>query len=124
MFMPLCQVRITLRQTLYLHCIVIVDAGVHGDRRSLVIDHTAGKDATLIGRIRCRRNGDGQFLPMRQIVADGVAPMHIGVISAIGIVLKEQMISSLPVNDAVGIVHPVGGGQKVIARTLEVSVES
>ena len=120
MFMPLCQVCIALRQTLYLHCIVIVDAGVHGDRRSLVIDHTAGKDATLIRRVGGRHNGDGQFLPMHQIVADRVTPMHVGVIRAIGIVLEKQVIPSLPVNDAVGVVHPVGGGQEVMARTLEV----
>lgn len=36
---------------------------------------------------------------------------------SMGIVLVEQVIDSLPLNQAVGIIHPVLGGEKMIAWT-------
>ena len=54
-------------------------------------------------------------------VADGAAPMHIGLESAIGIVLKKQVKAPIPLNHAVRVVHPVGGRQEVVGRSAEVA---
>lgn len=88
-FLPARQVIIAARHTLRLYAVVVIDAGVEGDGRAIVIDDGAGPNAAAIGRVRRRRDGDRQLLPMHEVVADGVAPMHIGVVGAIGIVLEE-----------------------------------
>ena len=94
-----------------------------GDARSSVGD-AAGEDAALIGRIRRRRDGDGQLLPVDEISAYGMPSVHIGVVGTIGIVLEEELVTTLPVDDAVGVVHPVGGGEEVILRAVEVVFEA
>jgi hypothetical protein len=52
-----------------------------------------------------------------------VAPVQIEMNRAVGIVLIEKMILTVPVNDAVRIVHPIGGRQKMKLWTLKVIIK-
>src|SRR5438034_10779220 len=55
----------------------------------LVHDRAAGK-APIVELARIE--GDADFLPVQQIRADGVGPMHVAPAPAVGIVLVEQVV--------------------------------
>jgi hypothetical protein len=50
--------------------------------------------------------------PIHQIGADGMSPVDVAVIGAIGVVLIEQVILALPLDQAIRIVQPIGFRQK------------
>lgn len=50
---------------------------------------------------------------MNHVRAYGVGPVHVSPHSGVGIVLKEHVVVAAPVDGAVGVVHPVGGGEQV-----------
>ena len=68
--------------------------------------------------------GDGgiELLPVEEVLADGVAPMHVAPLGTVGIVLEVEVILTVLVDHAVGVVHPTVGGREVIGGTVEVGV--
>src|SRR5580765_3904657 len=64
------------------------------------------------------RNCDRQLAPVEQVAAGGVPPAHVSPLIAAGVVLKEQVVLSVEVNQAVGIVRPGLQGRKVHLRTI------
>ena len=62
------------------------------------------------------RERDGQFLPMHEIAADGVAPAHVAPRVAEGVVLEEEVVFAFEVDEAVGIVGPVAGRGEMVLR--------
>ena len=85
---------------------LFTDAGVHQQLLSVGQLHCrAGEHAEgVIGLVRC--HGAGQILPVKQIRADHMAPMHGVPNRIIGIALIEQMVLSLVVGEAVGVIGP------------------
>ncbi len=53
-----------------------------------------------------RIEGLAQLLPVDQVLADGMAPVHVAPTPAVGIVLIEKMVLALVVNQPVGVVQP------------------
>ena len=54
------------------------------------------------------------MLPMNQIIADGIAPVHRTTLPAEGIVLVKQMKLALKLNQTMGIIHPTHRWLKMI----------
>ena len=50
--------------------------------------------------------------------------MHISPVSAVRVVLEEHVIAALIEDWAVGVVHPVSGGEKMILRAEGIMGES
>ena len=59
---------------------------------------------------------------MHQIITDGMTPVNQIVIGGLGVVLVEEVILAFPLNQAAGIVHPVGRGRKEVPRTAGILV--
>ena len=100
-------------------------AGVDEGRDAVVVHRATGIAAVLVGTTGRGREGHGPVLPMHEIVADGVAPvleggsaMRGGHIAELGRVLVEQVVAPLPLDEAVGVVHPPRRGQEVVARAV------
>ena len=62
--------------------------------------------------------GCGQIVPVQQVGADGVSPVHGPPKGAVGVVLIKQMVFSLIERKAVGVVHPANVGGQVIGGTF------
>ncbi|MNP69630.1 hypothetical protein D3C76_1657530 [compost metagenome] len=58
------------------------------------------------------------MLPMRQIPAGGVAPMHGAPVLVIGMMLIERMVDAVNVHQTVGIVDPTGGRRQMKLRIV------
>src|SRR5208337_5098269 len=63
------------------------------------------------------------MLPVNKVPADGVAPTHASPLVAERVELIEQVVFTLVVDGAVGIVHPVLGRGEVVLRTVSLVVE-
>jgi hypothetical protein len=51
--------------------------------------------------------------PVNHVVADGVIPVHVAPDGGVGIVLEEHVVFAAPEDGAVGVVHPIFGGEEV-----------
>ena len=67
-------------------------------------------------------NGNREFLPMQQVLADGVPPAHVAPRDTKWIVLVEQMVLAFVVDEPIGVVHPVHGRREVILRPITLDV--
>ena len=83
----------------------IVDTGIVQVHRSVLLHSTAGETAAAViglGRIQ----GDSLFLPVHQILADSVSPVHSAPLRCVGKALIKQMILSLIPDKSVRIIDP------------------
>ena len=83
-------------------CVVGVDRGAAG--KTMVLGHRPGVE------------GDGQLLPMHEVFAHRMAPVHIAPTPAIRIVLEEQMPLAVVIDHAIGIIGPAAFGAEVELR--------
>jgi hypothetical protein len=60
---------------------------------------------------------------VNEIIADGVAPVHDAKVSALRVVLIKKMRFVIPLDNAVGVVHPIGRCCKVINRPVKIVAE-
>ncbi|MNE99114.1 hypothetical protein D3C80_1977340 [compost metagenome] len=58
------------------------------------------------------------MLPVRQIPADGMAPVHRPPVFVVGVVLIERMINAVNVHQPIGIVDPAGGRRQMKLRVV------
>ncbi len=85
--------------------------GVAGvDQRQGVATHhrATGKTAVAV-EVVARREGNGQVLPMHQVGALGVAPVHRAPFGVEGVVLVEHVVLAPKKHDSVRVVHPSRG---------------
>ena len=83
----------------------IVDTGIIQVHRSVLLHSTAGKTAAAVvglGRIQ----GDSLFLPVHQILADSMSPVHSAPLRCVGKALVKQMILPLVPDKSVRIIDP------------------
>ena len=64
------------------------------------------------------RQGDREVLPVHEVAADGVAPVHGPPDGFLGVVLIEEVVLPVVIHHAVGVVHPVFGGREVDLRAV------
>ncbi len=52
--------------------------------------------------------GDGgvEMLPVYEVAADGVSPVHIAPLAAVGVILEVEVVLAVLVCQSVGVVHP------------------
>ncbi|MOA30339.1 hypothetical protein D3C78_1514220 [compost metagenome] len=60
------------------------------------------------------------MLPVRQIPAGGMAPVHRPPVLVVRVVLVESVINAVNTHQAVGIVDPAGGRGQMKARVVEI----
>jgi len=66
----------------------------------------AGKDAGgVVGMVGEKR--ERAMFPVHEITADGVAPVHVAPVGAVGVVLIEQVKHAVELHEAVRVVDPV-----------------
>ena len=96
------------------------DTGVHEHLPPVgEFNRTAGEAAVLVVRhIGSQRTG--KKVPVQQIAAHGVAPVHRSPMRIIGVILKEHVVLSLIPGKAVRIVHPADPRRKVKERAIPV----
>ena len=119
-FGPCPAVVIAVRKALHLPRPVVRRASVGGDqcplaepRRAVFVDHgRARKDEMLV----ILEQGGGQFIPRREVAADGMAPRHVPPLLAMRIILVEQVPLAIGEDQPVGVAQPVGGGRIMIER--------
>ena len=80
----------------------------------ILIHHTATAEDRTQG---IRGDRHRLMLPMNQVLADRMPPVHIPPHRAIRIVLIEQMILTILVHHAVRIIHPSPSRREMIGRT-------
>src|SRR5580704_9608335 len=73
----------------------------------------AGEAAVRIVAAGSGSERDGFVLPVNHVVGDGVIPVHVAPDGGVGIVLEEHVVLTAPEDGAVGVVHPVFGGEEV-----------
>ena len=77
----------------------------------LFVDKCCTAEALVpVGPFRAGRQRNRMVRPVNQIRTGGVAPMDRAMKSSIGIVLVKDVVSALPENGSVRIVHPVDRG--------------
>src|SRR5579862_673512 len=89
------------------------NAGVDDGGGSVVVDGTAGEAAVGVVAVGSGSEGYRFVLPVNHVVADGVIPVHVAPNGGVGIVLEEHVVFAAPEDRAVGVVHPVFGGEEV-----------
>ena len=47
-----------------------------------------------------------EMLPMHEVAADGVSPVHVSPLRAVGVILEVEVILPVLIHQSVGIVHP------------------
>lgn len=65
----------------------------------------------------------GQLLPVHQVAAHGVAPVHVLPLAFIGVVLVEEVVFVIVVNQPVGVVDPSPARCEVELRPVFLAVE-
>ena len=47
-----------------------------------------------------------EMLPMDEVAADGVSPVHVSPLRAVGVILEVEVILTVLIHKSVGVVHP------------------
>ena len=68
--------------------------------------------------------GDLQFLPVKKIVADGVAPGHQPELPAVRVVLEEQVVFALEEDQPVRVIQPVLPRSEMELRPVSLIIDS
>ena len=94
-------------------------AGVH--QQLLAVIHHGGRAGEAAGAvvcrgIRCKRTG--QILPVQQVGADGVTPVHGRPPHIVGVILIELVILPFIIRETVGVVQPAHIGGHVVSRAF------
>src|SRR5580700_9243749 len=87
--------------------------GVDDGGGAVVVDGAAGEAAVRIVAAGSGSERDGFVLPVNHVVGDGVIPVHVAPDGGVGIVLEEHVVFAAPEDGAVGVIHPVFGGEEV-----------
>ena len=81
-------------------------AGVHEKLSAVLhLDGGAGEAARLVIAL-IRSQGRGQIVPVEQVRAHRVTPVHGAPLGGVGVILIEHMELPLVEGKAVGVVHP------------------
>ena len=93
-------------------------AGIHQQQSPVrQFDGIAGKTAVpVIGFVR--RQGGREILPVEQVFAYRMAPMHRPPYRIVGMILVKHMVFPFIVTKAVGIIHPARAGGQVESRPV------
>ncbi|CDF21156.1 unknown [Prevotella sp. CAG:617] len=79
--------------------------------RVVLVHHRAAREDVAH---RVARNGRLEVLPVYEVAADGVAPVHVAPLGAVGVVLEVEVILAVLIYQSVGVVHPAVGGGVVV----------
>ena len=89
-------------------------------RGSPLVVHGAARVASILVRAVGRGSqGHGQVGPVSEVFAHGVPPMLLCRIGAMGVMLVEEVRAPFPLDQSVGIIHPIGQRQKVVSGSIE-----
>ena len=93
----------------------VMMAGVDEPQLAIIFHSTAGEAAAF--HIPWHQ-GCWQCLPMNQILAAGMAPMHWTPLGRIWMILVKHMIIALKKAEAIWVIHPAGFGHDVIPKAI------
>ena len=103
-----------------------VDHGGHAPAiGALILNDDAGPAAQCVGSSRSGREGDGQVVPVDEVVAPLVTPLDELMDRCVGVVLVEDVQDVLAIRprmdeQAVGIVEPAPGRSDVPQRSQRI----
>src|SRR5262249_7932970 len=84
--------------------------------RVLLVHHGAAGEAPVVEP--AWGEGNRQLAPVDEVGADGVAPVHVAPVPAVGVVLVEQVIFALVIDQTVWIVQPTAARGEVELRAV------
>ena len=79
--------------------------------RVVGIDDRAPRETPVIELAGIKRGGP--FLPVHQVRAHRVAPVHVAPVRAVGVVLVEEVIRTRVPDQPVGVIVPAAAGREV-----------
>ena len=85
---------------------ILGNSGIHQVQVPVLFQGRAGKAAVPVFIRHVRVQGNGQFLPVQQVLADSMAPVHGVPLGGMGVVLEKSVILPLKPAKPVGIVYP------------------
>ena len=94
-------------------------AGVH--QQLLAVIHLGGRAGEAAGAVvhrGIRGKRTGQILPVQQVGADGVTPVHGRPPHIVGVILIELVILPFVIREAVGVVEPAHIRSHVVSRAF------
>ena len=103
---------LAVSHTLHLHLLAVSHAvgSVVGDDCVLAESCRVARidDGASREDVSHRVAGDGgvEMIPVYEVAADGVAPVHVAPLRSVGVVLEVEMILPILVGESVGVVHP------------------
>ena len=71
---------------------------------------------------RVAGNGWIEMLPMNQVLAYGMAPMHVTPLASVWVILEVEMILTILIHHSVRVVHPTIERSEVIRWTIVIGV--
>ena len=96
-------------------CALLKAAGVVG------IHDRAAREAPVVELPGIKRGRP--FLPVHQVGADGVAPVHVAPVPAVGVVLIEEVIRTRVPDQPVGVIEPAAAGREVELGTMRLVID-
>ncbi len=100
----------------------VAAARVDDGRHTLIDDRTARPAAILIRPAGSGSERGGLVAPLHQIRTRRVVPVNVAPQRAVGIVLVEEVVDSLPLDETIRVVHPVLRGQEMVPRAVRICV--
>ena len=100
------KVAIQARMNIFRIYLIIMNTSVKEMHHAVLFYRASGKAAVLILR-KTREQGNTDVLPVNQIRAHRMAPVHRTPPRCIWKMLVEKMILSFVINHAVRVIHPV-----------------
>ena len=91
---------------------VIIHARIKQVHSAVFFDSAARKTAVLVVRL-CGEKRYIKVLPVRQVAAHGVTPVHSSPPRGVGKMLIEKMVFAVVVYESIGVVYPAPGRFKV-----------
>jgi hypothetical protein len=62
--------------------------------------------------------------PMNHFTTHGMSPVHVAPDGGVRVVLEEHVVPAIPINGAVGIIHPVSCGKQMKLGTKWIGSEA
>ena len=93
--------------------LVVVHARVNQIKNAVFFDGAAGKAPELLIVGHVGGEGHADFFKMDEVLRDEMEPMHRSPFDVVGIILGEQVVLSLEIAKAIGVIHPSFGRRNV-----------
>src|SRR6266478_2304875 len=91
---------------------------------AVIVHRASGETPIGVVPAGIRSKGNWQMAPVNHVLAHRVSPVHVAPDRGVWVVLEKHVVAALPIDRAVGIIHPVFGGEQMILRAERIRGET